>query len=333
MNLYIKRKKYKPRSLVYSTPYGELYHGKSENITCSKPFEKYKRKVELIFTSPPFPLITKKSYGNEVNDAYVKWLSDFAPIFRELLTPTGSVVIELGNTWEKNKPFISLTIYKALMSFLENGKFNLCQEFINYNPSSLPSPVQWVNIEKIRVKDSFTRIWWMSKNLKTKANNKRILVPYSQAMKKLLDSQCYNSGKRPSQYNIGEKSFLKDNGGAIAPNIFKENQLFNNFLTVNPSFHQNYNRVCKQAKIKIHPARMSPVIPEFFIKFLTTDKDIILDPFAGSNTTGNVAEILKRKWVAVEKDETFALSSIVKFNNILELKKNRFLKYQKKISV
>ena len=53
--------------------------------------------------------------------------------------------------------------------------------------------------------------------------------------------------------------------------------------------------MCKLAKIKIHPARMSPIIPEFFIKFLTNEKDIVLDPFAGSNTTGDVAEILKRK--------------------------------------
>ena len=331
MNPVVKRNKYKPRQLVYSTPYGKLFNGDSEKILKSEFFEKYKNKIELIFTSPPFPLITKKSYGNEIDDKYIKWLSDFAPVFRNLLTSTGSVVIELGNTWEKNKPFMSLTIYKALMTFLENGKFNFCQEFINYNPASLPSPVQWVNIEKIRVKDSFKRIWWMSKNLKTKANNRRILVPYSDAMKKLLNAQSYNSGKRPSQYTIGEKSFLKDNGGSIPPNIFSEYQKFNNFLTVKPTFQNNYNEVCKLAKIKVHPARMSPIIPEFFIKFLTNENDIILDPFAGSNTTGDVAEILKRKWLSIEKDETFALSSIVKFNKIKQMKRNRFFKYKKKL--
>ena len=332
MNPVVKRNKYKPRQLVYSTPYGELFNGDSEKILKSEFFEKYKNKIELIFTSPPFPLITKKSYGNEMDDKYIEWLSDFAPVFRNLLTSSGSVVIELGNTWEKNKPFMSLTIYKALMTFLENGNFNFCQEFINYNPTSLPSPIHWVNIKKIRVKDSFTRIWWMSKNQKTKANNRRILVPYSDAMRKLLNTQSYNSGKRPSQYTIGEKSFLKDNGGAIPPNIFTESQKFNNFLTIKPTFHNGYNKVCKLAKIKVHPARMSPVIPEFFIKFLTNEKDIVLDPFAGSNTTGNVAEILKRKWLSVEKDETFASSSIVKFNNIQHMKKNKYLKYKKQLN-
>ena len=139
-----------------------------------------------------------------------------------------------------------------------------------------PSPIHWVNIKKIRVKDSFTRIWWMSKNQKTKANNRRILVPYSDAMRKLLNTQSYNSGKRPSQYTIGEKSFRKDNGGAIPPNIFNGSQKFNNFLTVKPTFHNIYNEVCRLAiKIKVHPARMSPVIPEFFIKFLTNEKDIV----------------------------------------------------------
>ena len=43
-------------------------------------------------------------------------------------------------------------------------------------------------------------------------------------------------------------------------------------------------------------------IVEFFIKFLTKEKSIILDPFAGSNTTGYVASKLKRKWISIEKD-------------------------------
>ena len=37
-------------------------------------------------------------------------------------------------------------------------------------------------------------------------------------------------------------------------------------------------------------------IVEFFIKFLSKEGELVMDPFAGSNTTGAVAERLKRRW-------------------------------------
>ena len=42
------------------------------------------------------------------------------------------------------------------------------------------------------------------------------------------------------------------------------------------------------AGLPIHPARMPPELVEFFVRFLTDGSDLVLDPFAGSNTTGAV---------------------------------------------
>jgi len=39
---------------------------------------------------------------------------------------------------------------------------------------------------------------------------------------------------------------------------------------------------------------------EFFIKLLTQPRDLVLDLFAGSNTTGEAAESLGRRWLALE---------------------------------
>lgn len=73
-------------------------------------------------------------------------------------------------------------------------------------PARLPSPAQWVTVERIRVKDAFTRVWWMSSNPRPKADNRRVLREYSESMKKLLDTGKYNAGRRPSEHHIGNTS-------------------------------------------------------------------------------------------------------------------------------
>ena len=169
---------------VYSTKLGEMYQGQSEKLLRTDPVNKYAGKVQLVMTSPPFPLNTKKAYGNRTQDEYVEWFADFAPILRELVTENGSIVIEIGNAWMPGRPVMSVHVLKAFLKFLEKGNLHLCQEFIWYNPARLPSPVEWVNKERSRVKDAFTRIWWMSPNERPKADNRKVLREYSPSMKR-----------------------------------------------------------------------------------------------------------------------------------------------------
>lgn len=290
--------------IAYSTKMGTMFCGYAENFFTS-PFSKsYLGKVQLLLTSPPFPLNRKKKYGNLFGDEYIKWLSNFAPIFREFLKKDGSIVVEIGNAWEPGKPVMSTLALKALLTFMENGKLNLCQQFICYNPARLPSPAQWVNVERIRVKDSFTHVWWMSPTDRPKADNKRILKKYSSSMVKLLESKKYNAGKRPSEHHIGEFSFLRDNKGAIPPNV----------LTIaNTSASDDYQKYCREQAIAPHPARMPFELANFFIKFLTEPEDLVFDPFAGSNTTGAAAEQINRHWVSIEPNEEYIKGSRSRF--------------------
>src|SRR5205807_20948 len=138
----------------------------------------YHGQIQLIFTSPPFPLIRKKRYGNLQGDAYKKWLASFAEVFRSLLTPDGSIVMEVGNPWEPGRPVMSTLALEALLEFLKEGNFNLCQQFICYNPARLPAPAEWVNVRRVRVKDSYTHVWWMSPTEQPKADNRRVLKNY-----------------------------------------------------------------------------------------------------------------------------------------------------------
>ena len=194
-------------NLLYKTNYGQYYIGK-----CEETIEKLnlEGKVQLLLTSPPYPLNKKKKYGNMQGEEYLEWLNSLAKIFSKVLTPDGSLVIELGNSWEKNRPVQSILTMKALLQFVENPEadLRLCQEFVCYNPARLPSPAQWVTIERIRAIDSYTHVWWMAKSDYPKADNRKILRPYSKSMKKLLETGEYNAGKRPSEHSISENSFL-----------------------------------------------------------------------------------------------------------------------------
>jgi hypothetical protein len=296
-------------SPVYKTRRGAIYQAKFEDFIESRSATTRAGKCQLIFTSPPFPLNRKKRYGNKVGDEYIEWLSSFAEPMADLLTPDGSIVLELGNAWEPGKPVMSTLALRALLQFAESADLHLCQQFVCHNPARLPTPAQWVNIERIRVKDAFTHVWWFSPVERPKANNRAVLTAYSQSMKKLLEKQEYNAGLRPSQHRISEKSFLSDNGGAIPPNVLT----FSNTMSTDP-----YRQYCKARKLPVHPARMPAGLVDFFIRFLTDPGDLVLDPFAGSNTTGAAAEDLERRWVSVEPNPEYIKGSRGRFSSLVE---------------
>lgn len=283
-----------------------MFIGAAENFFASPLFQDVLGKTQLIFTSPPFPLNRKKRYGNFQGEEYINWLQSFVQPFQAALKKRGSIVMEVGNAWEKGEPVMSTLALKSLLKFQEQGSLFLCQQFVCYNPARLPSPAQWVNVERIRVKDSFTHVWWMAPTSRPKANNRRVLKKYSQAMLKLLESKKYNSGKRPSEHHIGATSFLKNNKGAIPSNVLT----FSNTQATD-----DYQSHCRQNGLQPHPARMPIQLAEFFIKFLTSKGDLVIDPFAGSNTTGAAAEHLGRRWIAIEPNEQYAVGSWGRFFN------------------
>jgi hypothetical protein len=311
---------------LYETKLGRHYVGKVEDILRSKKFEKYLDQGQLILTSPPFPLNEKKKYGNFKGEDYRKWFVDLSHTFSQLIKDDGSIVIELGNSWEPGRPIQSLLHLESLIGFVNNPEANLrlCQQFVCYNPSRLPSPAQWVTVNRIRTTDSFTHIWWMAKSDFPKADNKKILRPYGKDMEALLKRQKYNPGVRPSGHNIGTTSFLTDHKGSIMPNVLelesirpgKEVRLPENVLKIsNTTSNDYYIEQCRKKNMKPHPARMPIRLAALFISFLTDPGDIVLDLFAGSNTTGYCAEILGRRWITIEARQDYSEQSIIRFQD------------------
>jgi hypothetical protein len=319
----LKNQTRKASQAAYQTPLGRVYHGLCEDVLKTKELQKVKGRVQLLFTSPPFVLTKKKKYGNADPGKYVSWLAGYARLFKAFLTENGSIAIELGNAWDEGRPTMSTLPLKALLEFQERAELYLCQEFICFNPARLPTPLEWVARKRVRVKDAFTRVWWLSATPHPKAENTRVLNEYSISMKRLLERGTYNAGLRPSEHRIGKKSFLKNNGGAIPPNVLVPpfNEILNEFtrelIGVLPiSNTQNrdpYQEHCRTHKLEMHPARMPEKLVEFFVEFLSEPGDLVLDPFAGSNTTGAVAEKLGRHWISIEADASYITASRARF--------------------
>lgn len=309
-----------PRPAVaYQTARGRLLVGRAEDLLDAPDLDPWRGRVQLIFTSPPFPLLRKKKYGNRTGDEYAAWLAGLAIPLTKLLTPTGSIVVELGNGWNPGTPTVSTVGIKALLAFQEEAGLHLCQEFVCFNPARLPTPAEWVAVRRERVKDAFTRVWWLSPTPTPKADNRRVLTEYSGAMRKLLRKGTYSSGRRPSEHKVGVRSFLADNGGAIPPNVLvpPESDVPTEPQAVlpipNTASRNGYHQKCREQNVARHPAAMPEPLVEFFVRFLTDPGEVVFDPFAGSNTTGAVAESLGREWVGIEADPEYAAASRVRF--------------------
>jgi site-specific DNA-methyltransferase (cytosine-N4-specific) len=291
-----------PRKLIRSfhkTRLGEMIWGDSRAwlLNVAKPGS-----VDLIMTSPPFGLVRKKSYGNEDADRYCDWFRPFAEGFRRALSDQGSLVIDIGGSWIPGQPTRSLYHFKLLIMLVEEFGFHLCQEHYWWNPSKLPSPAEWVNIRRVRVKDAVNSIWWLSKTPFPKASNRRVLQPYSKSMQDLL-ANGYVAKLRPSGHDISEK-FSRDNGGSVPPNLL---------AVANTESNGRYQDYCREKNLPIHPARFPAALPEYFIRMLTDAGDLVVDPFAGSCVTGAVAEALNRKWICCELDEEYLEGAMARF--------------------
>jgi site-specific DNA-methyltransferase (cytosine-N4-specific) len=288
------------RSAYYQTHAGSAYLGDSLEVMRELPAAS----VSLVVTSPPFALTFKKEYGNHHQDTYVEWFCRYAREVQRVLTDDGSFVVDLGGAWNKGKPTRSLYHYRLPLAVCDDVGFHLAQDFFWFRPAALPAPAEWVNVQRIRLKDAVNYVFWFSKTERPKADNRRVLVPYSEDMQRLI-RRGYRAKKRPSGHNITEK-FDRDQGGAIPPNLL---------IMGNNDATGSYMAACKELGIKPHPARFPVGIPSFFINLCTDPGDVVLDPFGGSNTTGFAAESLGRRWITIELREPYLKGSMLRFPN------------------
>ncbi len=307
----------------FSTSLGKAYCSRIEDFVASSTAKRLKGKVNLILTSPPFPLAAPKAYGNKIGEDYRSWIVEVCRSLRPLLAENGSLVIEIGNAWDKGQPTMSLLPLQTLIAIAEESEYNVCQQFIWENIAKLPGPAPYVTTNRIRLKDSHTNIWWYSPTVRPQSNNMAILTPYKDGQRKLMAKGSYNHGSRPSEHKISVDGFVTNNGGAIRGSTFtadssEEQEIGSVIRMSNTQRDKGYYEWCRSQELTMHPARMPVSLAKLFIQFLTREGDLVLDPFGGSCTTGQAAEELQRKWIAVEMDSNYLAGARGRFLNTLK---------------
>ncbi len=309
-----------PARLILQAPYfssrlGAAYFGDSLEMLKALPSSS----VNLVVTSPPYALHFKKAYGNERKDRYVNWFLPFAKEIHRVLTEDGSFVLNIGGSYNKGTPTRSVYHFKLLIALVEEIGLHLAQECFWYNPAKMPVPAEWVTVRRIRVRDSVEYVWWLSKTPFPKASNLNVLKEYSEDMIR-LNRNGVRGATRPSGHIIRESFDKISAGGSIPPNVTEADfDIPESMMKMgNNAANDIYTKRCKEAGIKIHPARFPALLPKFFIKLLTDPNDLVLDPFAGSLTAGAVAEQLDRRWIAGEAVEDYLKAGTFRFEDFAQ---------------
>ncbi len=248
--------------------------------------------VNLIYVSPVYPISTAREYGGLKVPEWLDWMQHLGQLWHGLLQDDGSLMVNLGTVFTPGAPLESTYLERFVLQMVDDLGWHLAGRHHWYNPLKLPSPMPWVVLKRKRVKPAVETIYWFSKNRDPKADNRRVLRPYSERALKGYIGKQGEAMHRASGYSFGEKSWSKDNGGSIPPNLIIANGV--------PS-QDDYRRRCREAALPAHPAAFPAALPEFGIKLTTEPGDLVYDPMAGSGTTAAVAEALGRRWLTSEQ--------------------------------
>ncbi|MFZ0742800.1 MAG: site-specific DNA-methyltransferase [Terracidiphilus sp.] len=308
-----------PASLIRQAPYfksrlGVAYCGDSLAMLRALP----PASVNLVVTSPPYALHFKKAYGNEHKDRYVEWFLPFAEEIQRVLVEDGSFVLNIGGSYNKGTPTRSIYHFKLMIALVETVGFHLAQECFWHNPAKMPVPAEWVTVRRVRVRDSVEYVWWFSKSPYPKASNRNVLKEYSEDMIR-LNRNGVRETVRPSGHVIRDSFDKISAGGSIPSNVTEADFEFPESMMKmgNNAANDQYTKRCKEDGIKIHPARFPALLPRFFVKLLTDPNDLVVDPFAGSLTTGAVCEELDRRWIGGEAVEEYLEAGKFRFEGFL----------------
>ena len=250
--------------------------------------------IDLIMTSPPYA-DQIKDYGDVVKkikpDDYIEWFLPRAQEFLRVLKPEGSFVLNINDKLDGR--FQSIFVFKLVVALCDEVGFHLVRDYIWHNPATPPNVFSRGTMG--RTKKSHEYCFWFSKSEQWTFNMDPIRKPYSKSMMDIIDGKVVERGgreknSRPSRHNF-DLSHPWDNKGGADPGsvISVSNTASNGFV----------QKLCKEMGIK-HPARYPEKLAEFFILSGSNPGDIVLDPFAGSGTTGVVAYKHGRQYFCID---------------------------------
>jgi site-specific DNA-methyltransferase (adenine-specific) len=269
--------------------------------------------VDMCVTSPPYyNLRDYKNSGQIGAENTVKdFVENLCKVFDEIhriLKPTGSCWVNIGDTYDKKRLLQVPSRFEIAMC--DRG-WHLRNEIIWSKPN--PQPIS----SKDRFWGNHEKFFWFVKDVKKYYFNRdAILVPQAEISIRRMFSK--NNMSKRKDFNATSKE-----GFAISSDSQdKHYARMREEMGIDKEF--NYEELIKSGKCPTRPefdtwnipsvtykgAHFAVYPPELIEKPILSccpEQGIVIDPFMGSGTTGEVAKLNNRRYIGLELNPEYAI--------------------------
>lgn len=253
-------------------------------------------KIDLLLTSPPYPIQNARAYGNPTASEFADFICRVLEPIVPKIAMTGSIVLNLtSDIFLPKSPGRSTYLERAIIALEDNLGLVLMDRVPWVNTSKAPGPMQWSSRTRQQLNVSWEPCIWFARDpVLCKADNRRVLRPHTERHLRLMEQggEQRSTSYGDNAYRLRPGSFGDHTLGAIPKNTLQ--------IGHSCARGREHRKALNALGLTQHGAGWPFALPEFFIKFLTEPGDLVADIFAGRSMTGRAAEENQRRWICVE---------------------------------
>lgn len=296
---------------VWETPSGEVLW--ADAVSAAAHLQP--NSLNLVFTSPPYKLITGRKYGRYTESELISLIVSSARGWKDALTEDGSIILNFKDCWEAGMPVRSLYQERLLLALHDELSLFCADKFVWNNPSHGPDSA-WVTVRKVRTNCAHENLFWLSKTPNPKARPERVMVPAKQST---IDTYLRRARRGALQTGVGPSKhnthYEEQAARVVAGEQIKVTA--RNIIEVsNADTHKKFREDLRALKLEDHDAMMPLKLAEWFIQLTTDAGDHVYDPFWGAGTTGLAASRLGRIFSGSERSLSHVISSSLRFEEV-----------------
>jgi len=230
--------------------------------------------IDLIFTSPPYADNRKATYRGVPTNVYVEWFLPISAELKRVLNPEGSFVL---NIKERAAHGERQTYVLELILAMRQQGWLWTEEYMWHKKNCYPG--KWPN----RFRDAWERCLHFTRQKRFKMFQDAVMVPMGGwATKRLARLSDTDRIRDDSQVRSG-----------FGKNV-------SHWLGREYAYPTNVLHLATECSNRRHSASFPVSLPTWFIRLLTQEGDVVLDPFMGSGTTALACIDLDRRYLGID---------------------------------